>query len=364
MVARLPAIHSPLVRRQSAVFNRVSDKELIFFTTQLALLMETGCSLTEALAALEPQIGNRALREAVHAVSLDVQGGRMLSTALAKHPTIFSNVYTSMVRAGEVGGFLVEMLQRLTQILKLKQGLISKVKSAMAYPAVLTLMSVGVVVFMITFVLPRFATLFEGKEAVLPLTTRMLIAMASFTVRWWPLILVGLLGLLVAVGWAIRSERGRLAIQRAVVSLPMIGPMCRLLYAARLLRTLGVMLESGIPLLDGVEVTRGTVGNCRFAEFLDVVEQNVKEGKNLSEPFSRSELFAPAVKQMVHTAELTGTTGSVMVKLADHYDEEVDVRLKALTSLLEPAIVVVMGSVVAFIAMSLFLPLFKISRGM
>jgi len=346
------------------MFRKVSDKELIFFTSQLALLMETGSSLTETLTAIESQISKPALHDAIHEVSLDIQSGKMLSTALAKHPEIFSTVYISMVRAGEMGGFLVEMLQRLVQMLKLKSDLATKIKSAMAYPVVLTLMSVGVVIFMMTFVLPRFAVLFEGKEAILPITTRILITLADIITGYWPLILLGLVGLLVGVVLFGRSDAGRIFIQRAMIRTPVLGPVCRLLYMARLLRTLGVMLDSGIPLLDGVDVTRGTVGNCEYAAFLDGVEQSVKEGKTLSEPFSRSKLFAPAVKQMVQTAEMTGNSGIVMLKMADHYDEEVEVRLKTLTSLLEPAIVVVMGSVVGFIAMSLFLPLFKISRGM
>jgi len=345
------------------MFRKVSEKELIFFTSQLALLMETGSSLTETLNAIESQMAKPALKEALHGVSIDVQSGKMLSTALAKHPKIFSTVYISMVRAGEMGGFLVEMLQRLVQILKLKDGLVTKVKSAMAYPVVLSLMSVGVVVFMMTFVLPRFAVLFEGKEEVLPITTRILIATADFITAYWPLILVGLVAMLAGAVFLGRSAKGRILIQKGMIRMPLVGPVCRMLYMSRLLRTLGVMLESGIPLLDGVDVTRGTVGNCEYAAFLDVVEQSVKEGKNLSEPFSHSDLFAPAVKQMVHTAEMTGNSGSVMVKMADHYDEEVEVRLKTLTSLLEPLIVVVMGSVVGFIALSLFLPLFKISRG-
>ena len=356
-------MHSP-ESGQDQMFGRVSEKDLIFFTSQLALLMETGSSLTETLTAMESQMSNTALREAVHNVSADVQGGKMLSTALAKNPKIFSTVYISMVRAGEMGGFLVEMLQRLVQILKLKNGLATKIKSAMAYPAVLSIMSVGVVIFMMTFVLPRFAALFEGKEAILPITTRILMATANFMVNYWPVVVGLVAGTVVGAVFFGRSQQGRIFIQRAILKLPLVGPVCKMLYTSRLLRTLGVMLESGIPLLDGVDVTRGTVGNVEYAKFLDVVEEHVKEGKSLSEPFSQCTLFAPAVKQMVHTAEMTGNSGRVMVKLADHYDEEVEVRLKTLTSLLEPAIVVVMGSVVGFIAMSLFLPLFKISRGL
>jgi len=190
----------------------------------------------------------------------------------------------------------------------------------------------------------------------------LLIASADFTVDYWPFILAGLVALLVGVSLFVRSDRGRALLQKAVLRLPLVGPACRVLYVSRLLRTLGVMLDSGIPLLDGVGVTRGTVGNCEYVSFLEHVEHSVKEGRNLSESFAHSNLFAPAVKQMIHTAEMTGSTGMVMLKMADHYEEEVETRLKALTSMLEPMIVVVMGSVVGFITMSLFLPLFKLSR--
>ena len=344
------------------MFGKVSDKELIFFTSQLSLLMETGTSLTESLAAIEPQISNPALRDAVREVSLDVQSGKMLSTALAKKPRIFTTIYVSMMRAGEAGGFMVEMLERLVQILKLKSGLATKIKSAMAYPAVLTVMSMGVVVFMMTFVLPRFAALFEGKEAILPLTTLVLMATARFITSYWPFIFAGLVALGVGVYYALRSEQGKIILQKLMIRGPVIGPTCRALYTARLLRTLGTMLESGIPLLDGVDVTRGTVGNREYVTFLDSVEASVTSGKALSEPFAKSHLFPPAVKQVVYTAEMAGSTGMVMLKMADHYEEDVEVRLKTLTSMLDPLIVVVMGSVVGFIAMSLFLPLFKISR--
>jgi len=344
------------------MFGKVSDKELIFFTSQLSLLMETGTSLTESLAAIEPQISNTALQDAVREVSLDVQSGKMLSTAMAKKPRIFTTIYVSMLRAGEAGGFMVEMLERLVQVLKLKSGLATKIKSAMAYPAVLTVMSMGVVVFMMAYVLPRFATLFEGKEAILPVTTLVLMGTARFITSYWPFILAGLAALGVGVYYALRSEQGKIVLQKLMIRGPVIGPTCRALYTARLLRTLGTMLESGIPLLDGVDVTRGTVGNREYVTFLDSVQVSVTGGKTLSEPFAKSHLFPPAVKQMVHTAEMTGSTGMVMLKMADHYEEEVEVRLKTLTSMLEPLIVVVMGSVVGFIAMSLFLPLFKISR--
>lgn len=344
------------------MFSKVSDRELVFFTSQLQLLMETGSSLTESLGAIEAQIDNRSLSEAVRSVSIDVQGGKMLSTALARRPKIFTTIYVSMVRAGETGGFLVEMLQRLVQILKLKNGLKSKIKSAMAYPAILTFMSVGVVIFMMTFVLPRFASIFEGREAILPVTTLALMAVANFVVNYWPFILAALVLLIVGVALGLRTEQGKVFAQKLMLRVPLIGTTCRMLYASRLLRTLGVMLESGIPLLDGVEVTRGTVGHCEYVTFLDAVEKSVKEGRTLAEPFAKSNLFAPAVKQMVHTAEMTGSTGMVMLKMADHYEEEVEIRLKVLTSMLEPLIVVIMGSVVGFISMSLFLPLFKISR--
>lgn len=339
----------------------VSSKEVMFFTSQLSIMLETGTNLTTSLQAISDQCTNPKLKKTLLAVVTDVTGGKTFSASLARHPRIFSNIYIAMVRAGELGGFLNEMLTRLLEFQKLKQDLRSKVSTALAYPAVLAGMSVAVVVFMVTYVLPQMTSVFEGKEDILPVITKVVLAASHVCVTWWPLIVGGVLAAVVGFLVWIHTTAGRKIFDRLKVRLPLVGSLSRLLYASRLLRTMGVMLESGIPLLDGVDVTRGTIGNTEYASFLDNVERNVREGRTLSEPFSRSTLFSPIVKQMVSTAEATGSTGMVMLKMADHYEEEMTVRLKGLTALLEPAIVVAMGIVVGTIALALFLPLFKLS---
>ncbi len=345
------------------ILSRVSSGDVMFFTSQLALLMETGSNLTESLDAITKQTHNPRLQEAVSTVRLDVTSGKMLSTALGRHPRIFSPVYVSMVRAGEMGGFLGDMLGKMSQFQRMQEGLKSKVRAALAYPAVLSLISIAVAIFMVTFVLPRFMVVFEGKEDVLPATTKTLIFIADVLVGHWLIILLAI-GAAIAGGIMFsRTDIGRRLLDHAKLRSPMAGKVFRAAYSARLLRTLGVMLESGIPLLDGVEVTRGTVGSGQYKEFLDTVTNNVQQGRSLAEPFAQSSLFPPAVKQMVTTSEMTGSCGAVMIRLADFYDEEVENRLRALTAMVEPLIIVVMGAVVGFIALSLFMPLFKLSRG-
>ncbi|MFO7898834.1 MAG: type II secretion system F family protein [Planctomycetota bacterium] len=340
----------------------VSRKDVLFFTSQLAVMLDTGTSLTASLQAIADQCQNPRMRAVVESILADVVGGRMLSSALGRHPRVFSSVFVSMVRAGELGGFLNQMLNRLHEFQKLKEETRSKIVTAMAYPAVLTVMSIGVVLFMIMYVLPRLTKVFEGKEDILPVITKVVLATSDVFVAWWPLIFGGLVAAIGgAVAWA-HTPTGRRFFDRAKISLPLVGSVARLLYASRLLRTLGVMLESGIPLLDGLEVTRGTVGNSQYVDFLDDAHEKVRQGKTLSDPFSRCPLFTPAVRQMVSTGEATGTTGMVMLRMADYYEDEMTARLKGLTALLEPAIVVAMGGVVGFIALALFLPLFRLSR--
>jgi general secretion pathway protein F len=202
---------------------------------------------------------------------------------------------------------------------------------------------------------------FEGKEEILPTITKVVLAVSHGFVAWWPAILGGVIVSVAGFLLWIRTPVGRSLWDQFKIQAPILGSLSRLLYSSRLLRTLGVMLESGIPLLEGVEVTRGTVGNTHYATFLNRVEHTVREGKMLSDSFGTSSLFSPIMKQMVTTAEATGSTGMVMLRMASHYEEEMTVKLKGLTALLEPLIVVAMGSAVGVIALALFLPLFKLS---
>lgn len=342
-------------------FSGVSQKEVMFFTSQLAIMLETGTNLTTALSAIAGQTSNPKLKRVLDEVVMDVNGGKTFSAALGRHTRVFSTVFVSMVRAGEIGGFLNEMLNRVHEFQKLKQEVRSKVSTALAYPVVLAAMSLGVVLFMVTYVLPKMTTVFEGKEDILPLITKVVLAVSHGFIAWWPAIVGGVIVAIVGFLAWLHTTQGRSLFDRFKISAPVLGPLSRLLYSSRLLRTMGVMLDSGIPLLDGVEVTRDTVGNTHYATFLDRVERTVQEGKTLSDSFGNSTLFSPIMKQMVSTAETTGSTGIVMLKMAEYYEQEMTVKLKGLTALLEPAIVVAMGSAVGVIAMALFLPLFKLS---
>jgi type IV pilus assembly protein PilC len=346
----------------AALTGRVPPRELLFFTSQLSLMLETGASLTDALGAIAAQTENALFRGVLERITTDVTGGKMFSSSLATHPKVFSTIYVSMVRAGEKGGFLNDMLRRLTEFQRLRQELSSKIWSNLAYPAVLTLMSLSVVIFMMTYVLPKFLEVFEGKEDILPLPTKLLMATSYSLMDYWYIYLAAALGLIVGgVSW-LRTATGRRQWDRWKLRIPLTGKICQLLYASRLLRTLGVMLESGVPLLDGVDVTSGTVGNQEYVGFLVQLSDSVERGQRLADSFQHSPLFTPTIKQMVNTGEMSGNTGMVMLRMADHYDNVVAERLKGLTSLLEPLIVAAMGVTVGFIAMALFLPLFKISR--
>jgi type IV pilus assembly protein PilC len=341
---------------------RVSGKELAFFTSQLALLLETGSSLTEALAAVRSQTANPVLRAALEQAEDDVKGGKLLSTALRQHPALFPTMFTSMVSVGETGGFLADMLQRISQFQMLRQELLSRIWAALTYPLVLLAVSCSVVIFMLTVVLPKFLKLFQGKEAILPLPTKVLMLVSHAFSSYWYLIIGGLLAAGIGAVAALRSPAGREFFDRWVLRVPVVGSLWTITIASRLLRTLGVLLESGIPLLEAISVTRQTVGNTAFISFLDDLEQNVQKGGTLGASFTSSPLFPPAIKQMVHTGEQTGNSGKVMVRMSDYYEGQIALRLKSLTAVIEPIILLVMGTVVGFIALSLFMPLFRLSR--
>ena len=341
---------------------KASGKELAFFTSQLALLLDSGTSLTEALAALRDQTDHPALREAIEQAEEDVKGGKLLSSALERHPRLFPKLLTSMVRVGETGGFLTESLQRTSQFLLLRQEVLSKVQAALAYPVVLVAVSSGVVIFLITAVLPKFIKVFEGHEDILPLPTKMLMALSGAVTGYWYVFVAVAIGLIAGAVLGLRSPAGKRLFDRAILRLPLVGSLCRLSVTSRLLRTFGVLIESGVPLLDAVAVTRRTIGNTEFVRFFDTLEETVQQGGTLSDAFRPSPLFPSAIKQMVTTGEMTGNSGKIMIKMAEYYEGQVTLRLKSLTAAIEPLVLLVMGSVVGFIALSLFMPLFRMAR--
>jgi type IV pilus assembly protein PilC len=340
---------------------RVKRKELILFTTQLQLMLMTGNDLVQSLQALEEQTENRYFREVIRAVTLDVQQGQMLSSALSRHPKVFSQVFVSMIKAGEIGGVMSEILKQLASIQEREEKMLSAIKATLTYPLILMSFAILVVIFLVSFVLPRFVAIFRGMEDLLPLPTRVLLAVSSAFTSYWYLFFLGA----VAVGWGgyllLQKEQTQSLIDRFLIKLPVIQRSYRGLSIARIVRTLGVLLESGVPILEAMDVAKATVKSRLYRNLVERAKEAVMQGKIFSLAFSESAFVPPMVKQMLKTGEATGTAGMVMIRIGDFYDEEAQAQMKRLSTLLEPAIIIGMGVVVGFIVLSIILPIFRMS---
>ncbi len=350
------------IRRLARRFRRpLPPKELILFASQMSIMAETGTSLIESLDALQEQATHPRLRRALRSVRSEVKGGQMLSAAMARHGDVFPETVTSLVAVGESGGFLEDMLERISNILGKQAELRSTVRSAFTYPLVLAGFCVLVVTFMMVFILPKFVTIFADMEAALPVPTRLLLGTVHlFATRWMiivPAVLVLGSGLIVFFG----REKGRRLIDRWLLSLPGVGPFMRNVIVSRLMRSVGELLHTGVPLLEALKVSKPLVGNALFRDMIDDVIANITAGKTLSAPLRESGLVPPTVEQMIRTGESSGGLSTTMIKIADFYDERSRVQAKDLTTILEPAMIFLVGGIVAFVVLSLLLPIFKMS---
>jgi len=362
-VPRLPRL-STQISLGSLLGRAVKPAERIFFTSQLSLMLEVGTPLTVALKALAGQTKNPAFQEALQAIYQDLDEGRQLSEAMRRHPAVFGEVFVSMIKAGETGGFLQKILDRLVEMEEKRQALFTQLRSTMTYPAVLCILAVLVVVFIVAFVLPKFTAFFAGKEEILPITTRFLIGLsASFKQYWWVYLLsvTGLAGSLIMLK---RSVMGQVLIDWLFINAPLLRKICNKIYTCQLLRTLGYLMESQVPLLEALEVNRPTVGNRYYRKFVDEIADNVEQGGKFSQPFATNPYILESVKQMVTTGEDAGDLPKVMLRLTEFYDAEVDRELKALASMIEPLALIILGGVVGLIVSSVILPMFKLSQAM
>jgi type IV pilus assembly protein PilC len=341
---------------------RPSGRDLIYFASQLSLMLEVGTSLTDAVAALEPQTANPALRGILQELQREMEEGQSFSIALSRHNHIFDGVFISMVQAGETGGYLKDALDRIVEMREKKEALLAQLKAALTYPMILTVVAFFVVVFIVTGVLPKFMPLFAGKEDILPASTRFLLALSnSLRGYWWLWILGG--GGLAAAGTAFsRSAPGRWLHDWLSISLPVVGPLTNKVLTGQLLRTLGHLLESRVTLTDALKVTRLTLQNRFYSGLVDRVEHTVEGGGRLSQAFLEFKHMQPSVRQMIATGEESGNLYPVMLRLAHHYDAEIEQQLKRLASLIEPLALIVLGAVVGLVVASVILPLFKMAH--
>jgi type IV pilus assembly protein PilC len=357
--SRIPKLRLDMLRLSA---RKIKAKEIIFFTSQLSLMLEVGTPLTSSLTAIENQTKNPAFKEVIHTMGKDIEEGLQLSDAMRRHPQVFNHVFISMIKAGETGGFLQKILDRLAEMQEKRQALIAQLRSTLTYPAILCLVGLLVVVFVLVGVLPKFTAFFAGKESILPITTRFLMAMSHSLRGYWWLYLVSFVGLIVALKLWKESEPGQALIDRFCVSAPMVARLYNKIYTCQLLRTLGHLMSSQVPLLEALEVTRATIRNRHFSRFITQIIGHVEKGGRFAQPFTTYPYILDSVKQMVATGEEVGNLPTVMLRLAQFYDTEVDRELKNIASLIEPIALMLLGGVVGVIVASVILPLFKLAH--
>ncbi len=341
---------------------RISRDEVIYFATQLAVMVDTGVPLAEALDSIADQSAGAGLQHVVANLSMQVKGGVEFSAALESYPRIFSRLFVSLMRASEVSGTMGRMLQRISEYMEQERRTRRQVKGALTYPACMLGFCVLVVAALMVFILPRFEAIYAGKGAILPLPTRMLLGISSGLINHWPLAILGFAGTFVALWCYLHSAAGRMLLDGIRIRLPILGTMYRKSYLARSLRTMATMVSTGVSMLEGLSITAQVAGNRHYERiWLDLAE-GVKEGRTLSDQLFQCELVPRTVSQMIAAGEKTGQLEAVMNRVAGFCEDELEVSIKTVTSLIEPLMIIIMGVMVGGIAMALLLPIFSMSR--
>lgn len=341
---------------------RVRRQDVIFFAHQMAIMIETGVPISEALESIVEQSSNLSFKAVMREVATQVQSGLEFSKALARFPRVFPTVMTSLIRAAEVSGTLGQMLDRISDYMSKEMRTSKAVKGAMIYPAFMVLMTIGVTVFLLAFVLPKFSTIYAAKGQALPAPTQVLLALSAALVDYWQYWLVGSI---VAVGGTIYfagTAAGRRFFDWVKLSVPVMRNLFTQLYVTRSCRTLGTMINAGVPMLDAVEITKQVTNNSYFEELWDEVDQHLRQGMQLSDPLFKSPLMPRSVVQMIRSGEKSGRLGQVLGRVAEFTEEEFDRAVKGATQFIEPVMIVVMGSLIGFVAISLLLPIFSVGQ--
>jgi len=338
----------------------VSDKELAIFTRQFSVMIDAGLPLVQSLEILGAQQENKVFQKAIVGVRSQVEQGSTLANALRQHPKVFDDLYTNMVEAGEAGGILDGILQRLSIYIEKNVKLKSAVKSAMIYPASVLVIMIGVIILLMWKVVPVFTQLFLGLGAELPLPTRIVIGTSNFIQSWIIFVFIGAGLLVFGISAWYKTPGGRMAIDSLMLKIPLIGLLLRKIAVARFTRTLSTLISSGVPLLDALTITARTSGNAVIEKAIMEVRKGVEEGRTLADPLKETDVFPSMVTQMIAVGEQTGALDSMLGKISDFYEDEVDVAVKNLLTLMEPILLVVLGVIVGGIVISLYLPLFSL----
>jgi type IV pilus assembly protein PilC len=339
----------------------VNAKELAIFTRQFSVMIDAGLPLVQCLEILASQQENKTFQKVLVNTRSAVEGGATLSAAMKQSPKVFDPLYTNMVEAGETGGILDTILQRLSTYIEKNVKLQRAVKSALVYPIGVLTVAGGVIVLLLWKVVPIFATLFAGLGVSLPLPTRIVMALSNLIGSWFGfLFLVAIVGAIFALKAWYGTPGGRLALDSIILKLPVLGLLMRKIAVARFTRTLGTLISSGVPILEGLDITARTAGNAVVEQALIKVRRSLEEGKSLTEPLKDSQVFPGMVTQMIAVGEQTGAMDAMLQKIADFYEEEVDAAVKDLLTALEPVMIVFLGIVVGGVVISMYLPLFSL----
>jgi type IV pilus assembly protein PilC len=336
----------------------VKTRDVVIFTRQFATMINAGLPLVQALDILAQQTENKVLADVTRQVVYDVESGQTLADALRKHPKAFTDLYVNMVAAGEAGGILDTILQRLAEFLEKNDAIIRKVKGAMVYPAVIMSVAVIAVAVLLIFVIPTFQNMFASVNLDLPLPTRIVIGLSQILQHYWWAI-IGVIGLVVfAINRYYKTPAGRLQIDTLLLRFPVIGDVLRKSAVSRFTRTLGTLISSGVSILDGLEITARTAGNMVIHNAVMESRQSIAGGDTIAAPLQRSKVFPPMVISMIAVGEQTGGLDEMLSKIADFYDEEVDAAVGTLLSLMEPVMIVVLGVIVGGMVVAMYLPIF------
>ena len=354
---------APKAKKAAFFMGRVRHKQLTQFTQQLSVLMDAGLPIVRSLKILSNQMKPSLLKNIVAEVAEDVETGSSLSEALGKHPKTFDKLYVNMVKAGEAGGVLDVILQRLAGFMERMEALKRKIIGASIYPIVVITIAVGVVLAIMTFIVPRFKEVFDSVDVPMPGMTIMLMAISDFIKNFWYIIIfTPFIAWFAMKAWG-RTKSGRFTLDKIKLNIPVIGIIIKKSTVGRFCRTLGTLLQSGVPILEALNIVKNATGNEVIAQAIEKVHDSIREGESIAEPLAQSGVFDDLVINMIDVGEETGELDKMLVKVADNYDAEVDAAVSTMMSILEPILIVGLGFTVGFIVVALFLPLISLLQG-
>lgn len=340
----------------------IKQSDIIFLTSQLAIMVDTGITLSVAMENIAAQEENKTLKKVLLDLKERVEGGEDFSAALSRYTKYFDKTYISLIKASEHTGTLGTMLESIADYLRKQLETRQKVMASMAYPGIMLTLAVGVTIFMLTYVLPKFTPMFNRKGMKLPIATKFLMAASDSLLNYWYLWVIGIVALILAYVFGKRTEAGRKFLDKVMLNLPIIGPLTRKVIISRSMRTLGTMIGAGVSMLDALRLAAEVSGNIYYEQIWMHVLDQITQGKRVAESLGGSKLFPSTLIQMIASGEETGKLDKVLAKISVYYDREVDSSIKAATSMIEPILIVGMGGVVGTIAMGLLLPIFQLSK--